>query len=666
MAEPESVIAEGALLATRLARDLWAKRGVRTATKSPELKDVRRRLELFVAAIFPGAPEIGVADLPAPPSFLSRFARRRTDHLFSPNALASTDGERIRLPGALETLPPAKVMGRYRLLALEQAARAVRGTPAHTPDRDPLLRDLYLLAEAAAADSLLVRLLPRLRESLVEGRQEALALRPVVSRASVQERAVEDLVRSVLDADPNAPPSPFTVAATPEASLRWAEQHRATLVGLRGPYRGTAPVPLWGVMASALESGATAAGRDALAASAPPGRTRMLARRPRVRTADENEDDAEPGTWMVRADDLQEKAEDPAGLQRPADRDQQADPGELADALSELPEARLVRSPGVIREVLAGEDPIRRVPAEASTLEPAAIAYPEWDWRAGAYRARGAIVRELPAEEGDQAWVDAALRHHAAVVRGVRRDFERLRPRRAALKQQRDGTDLDVDAVVAAFADRRGGGVADDRLYIDTKRLRRDVAIGLLVDVSASTDGWVAGDRRIIDVEKEALLIVTEALAALGDPHAIFAFSGEGSNRVEVRALKRFRDPAGGAPLQRRIAALEPSGYTRAGAAIRHATMSLTRQAARHRLLLVLSDGRPNDVDQYEGRYGIEDTRMAVVEARLQGLHCFCLTVDREAPRYATRLFGRDFAVLRRAERLPAVLTTLLADLVSG
>ena len=668
MAEPEAVIAEGVLVATRVVRELWTRRmaGAGARAGPPQLQDVRRRVELFVAAVFPGAPEIGVADPPAPLSLLARFARRRSSHLFNRSALSSTDGQRIRLPGTLETLAPAAVLGRYRLLALEQAARASRGTPACTPGGDPLLRDLYLLGEAAAVDSLLVQLIPRLESSLAEARREAREQRPVVPRASGRELAVEGLVRDLLAATPTAPPRPLIAAATPEGSRRWAEEQRVELMKLAGPYRGMAPVPLWGTIAAAPESAATPTAGDTVEASAPPGRTRMLSRRPRVRDAGEDEDDAEPGTWMVRADDLQEKAEDPGGLQRPADRDERAEPGELADALSELPEARLVRSPGAVREVLAGADPIRRAPGLEGTLKAAGIAYPEWDWRAGAYRSRGAIVRELVAELGDQAWVDGVLSRHAAMIRGVRRDFERLRPRRMALRRQPEGAELDVDAVVAAFADRRGGGVADDRFYIDTRPLRRDVAIALLVDASASTDGWVSGARRIIDVEKEALLVVAEALAALGDPHAIFSFSGEGPSRVEMRILKGFGEPGGAGVIHRRIASLEPAGFTRAGAAIRHATVSLTRQAARHRLLLLLSDGRPNDVDQYEGRYGIEDTRVAIAEARLQGLHCFCLTVDRAAPRYATRIFGRDYAVLSRAERLPTVLTALLRDLVRG
>jgi nitric oxide reductase NorD protein len=187
----------------------------------------------------------------------------------------------------------------------------------------------------------------------------------------------------------------------------------------------------------------------------------------------------------------------------------------------------------------------------------------------------------------------------------------------------------------------------------------------LLVDTSASTDGWVSGNKRSIDVEKEALLIVGEALQALGDPHMIMAYASAGPLRVDVRILKRFKDRTA-VEMHGRIAALEPDGFTRTGAALRHATACLMRRDARHRLLLLLSDGRPNDVDQYEGRYGIEDTRMAVTEARLLGVHIHCLTVDREAPRYAHRIFGRDFSVLPRVERLPVALTAILRDLLRG
>jgi nitric oxide reductase NorD protein len=183
--------------------------------------------------------------------------------------------------------------------------------------------------------------------------------------------------------------------------------------------------------------------------------------------------------------------------------------------------------------------------------------------------------------------------------------------------------------------------------------------------VSASTDAWVGGSLRIVDVEKEALVVLLEALDVLGDRHAVLAFSGEGPRAVRVLTVKGF-DEASGVAARRRIAALEPDGYTRVGAAVRHASALLGRERARHRLLLLLSDGKPNDVDEYAGRYGIEDTRQAVAEARLQGLMPFCLTVDREAPAYLPAIFGpRGFAVLSRPELLPTVLVEVLRSLVT-
>ena len=150
--------------------------------------------------------------------------------------------------------------------------------------------------------------------------------------------------------------------------------------------------------------------------------------------------------------------------------------------------------------------------------------------------------------------MEATIRRHAALIRMVRRDFERLRPRRTALRRQRDGAELDVDALVAAYADRRGGAGGDERFYIDTRPGRRDAAITLLVDVSASTDGWVAGDRRIIDVEKEALLIVGEALTALGRSArgACLRERRSGSRAgAGPQALRRARGNGPGAPAYR-------------------------------------------------------------------------------------------------------------------
>lgn len=146
----------------------------------------------------------------------------------------------------------------------------------------------------------------------------------------------------------------------------------------------------------------------------------------------------------------------------------------------------------------------------------------------------------------------------------------------------------------------------------------------------------------------------------------MLAFSGQGPRAVRVLTIKDFAEPLGTAG-RRRVASLEPDRYTRVGAAIRHASAMLAAQGGRHRLLLILSDGKPNDVDDYDGRYGIEDTRQAVAEARPQGLVPFCLTVDREAPRYLPAIFGRSgYALLRRPELLPTALVEVVRRLLTA
>jgi nitric oxide reductase NorD protein len=369
---------------------------------------------------------------------------------------------------------------------------------------------------------------------------------------------------------------------------------------------------------------------------------------------------------VIRADEPQESVEDPFGLQRPADQDDHADPEGLGDSLSDLPEARVVRTPGRPREVLRfGDDPPRAREGGPPPAARGGIAYPEWDYRANRYRIPGAVVREPAAVLGDAAWVASALARQARLARRVRSRFERLRPRHIWLDRQPDGSELDIDAFVTSAADVRAGTSVDGRLYVERRPARRALSVALLVDVSASTDSWVSEGRRIVDVEKEALLVVCEALDALGDPYGIFTFSGEGAEGVTVVTVKAFSE-RNNLVVRRRVAALDSDRYTRIGAAIRHVTVPLCRQPSERRLLLILSDGKPNDVDLYDGRYGIEDTRQAVAEARQQGVAVFCLTVDREAPRYAARIFGgAGFAVLHRPAQLPVVLIEALRQLIT-
>jgi nitric oxide reductase NorD protein len=361
------------------------------------------------------------------------------------------------------------------------------------------------------------------------------------------------------------------------------------------------------------------------------------------------------------------------GLQRPTDRDDTSAAEDFADALSELPEARLVSTPGKPKEVLISDDPpdaqaqrAKRELADKPGQAPEQRHYPEWDWRLGAYRKPGATVLLLPAPSGSQKWVDDTLEARRGMLHEIRRRFELLRAQRTRVRQQLDGDDLDLQAYTDSYADFRAGLPLAQRLYQTERRSRRDMAVMLLVDVSGSTDGWIAADRRVIDVEREALLLVCIALDGMDDPYSVLAFSGEGPQAVVVRSVKRFDERYDNAVAQR-IAGLEPEHYTRAGAALRHASALLMTQPAEHLLLLLLSDGKPNDIDDYEGRYGVEDLRQAVTEARLQGISPFCLTIDRQAAGYLSAVFGPNhYALLPRPELLPGVLLDWLRKLVAA
>jgi nitric oxide reductase NorD protein len=226
------------------------------------------------------------------------------------------------------------------------------------------------------------------------------------------------------------------------------------------------------------------------------------------------------------------------------------------------------------------------------------------------------------------------------------------------------GDDLDVAAYVSSVSDRRAGHAPDDRLYIDVRPARRALAIAILADTSGSTDMFVTDTKQIIDVEKEALLLASEALDALGDPYALLTFSSRGSQRVRVATIKGFNERNGDA-VRGRIGSITPGSNTRLGAAVRHVAALLAAQPAAHRLLLILSDGKPNDSDRYQGPYAVEDARRALLEARAIGVHPFCLTVDVEEPAYLAHLFGASgYTILRKAEQLPMALVSLVRQLL--
>ncbi len=677
MAEAEDVITDAALHATNFVQGVWRRhRANAPAVPVCTLADVAQRLDLLIAAVFGRSYRLRTAQAPARPTVLARtFGRQLRPRVLG--AIPATDGNCIWLPAETGLGDVALALQRFRTVALQQAMRAYRGSAAAAgSNATPLVRDLYLLIEAHAADTALARLLPGMREPLDALRAAALKARPLLSDFSTPRQRLEAWVRGLMAMPCLAPGTDTMASPSPDRSWRMARALADHLEPAASSNLQLGPLPLfkdwWTGELHAPRSGPVSAFEYDSASDAQPAgtiRSARLARQPRVREASNEEDDARQGAWMIQASAPHEVAEDPLGLQRPTDHDADTAADEFAQSLAELEQARLVRAPGAPKEVLLSDDPPQarakysgHVDADGSN----GIDYPEWDHRIQAYREPGATVRSLPATDGPQSWVDGTLAEHRSMLDAIRRRFEMLRGQRLPLRRQLDGDDVDLEAYIDARADLHAGLAMPQAVYRSHKRSRRDMAILLLIDVSGSTDGWVSSGRRVIDVEREALLLVCIALSALGEPYAVQAFSGYGPGSVSVRTVKRFDEPYGN-PVARRIAALEPEHYTRAGAAIRHASATLMREPAAQRLLLLLSDGKSNDVDVYEGRYGVEDMRSAVIESKLQGIAPFCLTVDRQAASYLPGVFGaRQYALLAKPANLPAVLLDWMHGLIKA
>jgi nitric oxide reductase activation protein len=296
-------------------------------------------------------------------------------------------------------------------------------------------------------------------------------------------------------------------------------------------------------------------------------------------------------------------------------------------------------------------EPLAAESTDETDLEPGdrAYLYDEWDRELGDFRSGWCRIVERSARRGGRQFVELVRDQYASLIASVRQQFQLLRPE--ALRKIRgeiDGEDFDLQAVIDHALDRRTGRRTSDRLYIRRLRKERDVAVSFLLDMSSSTARTVmragaAGPprpaKRIIDIEKEGLVLMSEALEAVGDLYAVHGFTSEGRRNVRFYVVKDFQDRYG-ADVEARIGGITYQNNTRLGAAIRHSSRKLTEQDARTRLLIVLSDGRPYDHDYGDARYAREDTKVALREARMAGVTPFCITIDRESELQLRDLYG--------------------------
>ena len=580
-----------------------------------ELQQVRRRLELLLAGMYGRSMRVGV-DSAAARAGVTGAARAGVTppDIVLPRSMDARDG--IEAAAA-----------RYRLLAIEQAERVTRGSRAIEFPASMLERDLYTLAEGAAVDRAIAERAPGLAHMLAERHARELARRPDLRRLSSVEREVELAARALLG--DGRQPIALPALATPAESLAWAREQGARIRAATPTstrYRGLPGMNDWRLT-------------------------------PVVREPEAFPPLPSPGIGDMRS----------ASAAAPTSHGNRV--GEQDSADGEAGEA----SPDGSASLAAPDSAQGAAGAESGAATPNAsepraphtgIHYPEWDTYAGVNRPEAVTVHDEPAAEGGIEWAEETLASHAAIVRQVRARFGMLRARRTRLRAQRSGDELDLDACVRAMVDLRMRRAPSDRLYLHDLPARRTLAIALLVDVSGSTRATVTDGQSILDVERMTVLLASEALDALGDPYAVLAFSGCGAHDVQIRTVKRF---SGDAPdvVRRRIAGLTAMDNTRLGAAVRHATAVLNAEPAEQRLLLIVSDGKPNDVYGYQGAYAIEDSRRALADARSSGVHAFCLTVDREETEYLPHLFGASgYRVLRSPEQLPSALLRVVEQLL--
>jgi nitric oxide reductase NorD protein len=302
-----------------------------------------------------------------------------------------------------------------------------------------------------------------------------------------------------------------------------------------------------------------------------------------------------------------------------------------------------------------------------------AFAYDEWDRDLSDYRIGWSRVIEKKVRQGDRNFVELTRSRYRGVISSVRHQFQLMKPENLTrVNRELDGEDYDLNALVDYVIDRKADGQQSERIYTKRLRKQRDVAVSLLLDQSSSTARTITRNplqpythpgRRIIEIEKEGLVLMSEALEAVGDVYSINGFTSEGRRNVKFYVVKDF-DEKYSEEIERRIGGITFQNNTRLGAAIRHAAAKLLRQDSRTKLLIILTDGRPYDHDYGDARYAREDVREALTEAKLGGITPFCITIDRESEAELRDLYG-DVGytiiddVLSLPERMPNIYRRL-------
>lgn len=577
---------------------------------------------------------------------------RRTKAVLTPAPGPEVLARRVTLDAVRERarILAAAHAGRHVLVRTAKDVGGVAGNvialPAHLdllPTREAN-EDLYLLRAALAGVVVRAGLAPRAElDDAVRGWWSALAL---------------PLARALLvEASPGAEERLLAIeavlATSSLGSVEAAElELRARALASSPP---PLPSPLLGLLAHGPVLSPLSGGADD-AAQLPTGTEITLPAQDRV-TRKELDEAGEESPLVHSFEKLHTLEEHHGGSKRQDGEDELKD---HAEALRELDMTEVVRSDerprSLVRvdamfETTAGD--VEDGPAHGG------IPYDEWDPKRRTFR-RGWCLVEVERPEAARyrgevgRWMTSEREHVAAVRAELLRAVEARRPRPREL----DGPEVDEDAMVERHASLAARTTPPERLYRSARRSSPDLSVLVLVDASLSTDGWVEG-LRVLDVERDAALVLGQALDGLVDELGVAAFSSHTRRHCRFTVLKAMREPW--VEARPRLFALAADGYTRIGPALRHATTVLRRTSARRRLALVLTDGKPNDYDRYEGSYGVGDVQHAVLEASAAHVHVHALAIDRSARANLPRMFGPSgFTLVARPRHLADAMAAVV------
>jgi nitric oxide reductase NorD protein len=589
----------------------------RHAAVTVKLDDIAKSAAIFFRALG-GDPGLGISAAPAVRHGARRRLLQRVAGSGEKVELSWRDGEVLRLPSQIDLFAELALNRDLYFWLVALAA-------ADTDDSQP-----WIVRNQQATQATLVRF-PGLQSRYDRLVAAVIALRIPPEKLPADEAAQENTIRQAL-------------------------QYPGTVDAITLAARPFQPVPLWPhphPPLSAEASVASGAGSPEQSGKA----AQKKSRRKHLAERTDVKEDKNGFLMMFRAESLFSWSEF-VKVNRPQDEEDDAETAQLA--------AEDMDNLTIARDGKAGAANVRfdlDLPAGAADDTPLGegVLLPEWNWKKQVLQPDYCCLQQLIAMDAKPCELPHALK---VTANQLRRQFQALTPSRHWLKGQQDGDELDMDAWVQLVSEKNSTmPTSEHGLYRAQVNQERDLACLLLADLSLSTDTYVSNHARVIDVIRDSLLLFSEALTATGDSFALYGFSSLKRGNVRFHYIKGFEEKYGGL-VRGRITAIKPGYYTRMGAAIRQASSLLVQQKKRQRLLLILTDGKPNDLDQYEGRYGIEDTRVALLEAKKLGLRPFCVTIDTEASDYLPHLFGAGgYVVIRNPEDLPKELPLLYAQM---